>query len=346
MTVWRSSQSPTASDHCPAVFPPLAGPLGDWTRHHSLHIDTQACISGSTHLLGSGRGRLKIPTTPPPWSPQSDLAPYYIEGKRRGLAPSARAHRNLELTWSAAALPAVRQRSTAARLGKSPRPCSASTSIGSPGACNPAVGGPARGQLVHEVDAPRGVIARLADARPYRSACSTPARGPGVWALRARPTSRQYARQSCQCCTHTAQTCKLREAMVTGLEVELGGSTNPKHNAGTAAELWAGSPRAHFFCSVYARRGRDPHHRHLSSGAKIWVGQQSMKRRPRRRARPPKAHRRLQALGFPPVASKPAPPPGGPPQCGLGSSSKSSPATPKGRYFSIDASAWVEEVSR
>ena len=59
--------------------------------------------------------------------------------------------------------------------------------------CNPAVGGPAKSQLVHEVDALGGVIGRLADATALQKRILNASRGPAVWAL--------------------------REAMVTGLEV-------------------------------------------------------------------------------------------------------------------------------
>mgnify|MGYP000697539334 CR=1 FL=1 len=51
--------------------------------------------------------------------------------------------------------------------------------------CNPAVGGPAKSQLVHEVDALGGVIGRLADATALQKRILNASRGPAVWALRA-----------------------------------------------------------------------------------------------------------------------------------------------------------------
>jgi tRNA uridine 5-carboxymethylaminomethyl modification enzyme len=85
--------------------------------------------------------------------------------------------------------------------------------------CNPAVGGPAKSQLVHEVDALGGVIGRLADATALQKRVLNASRGPAVWALRAQTDKRQYARQMLQLLQHTPNLA-LREAMVTGLEVE------------------------------------------------------------------------------------------------------------------------------
>jgi len=85
--------------------------------------------------------------------------------------------------------------------------------------CNPAVGGPAKSQLVHEVDALGGVIGRLADATALQKRILNASRGPAVWALRAQTDKRHYARQMLQLLQHTPNL-HLREAMVTGLVVE------------------------------------------------------------------------------------------------------------------------------
>ncbi|PZV01665.1 MAG: tRNA uridine-5-carboxymethylaminomethyl(34) synthesis enzyme MnmG, partial [Cyanobium sp.] len=85
--------------------------------------------------------------------------------------------------------------------------------------CNPAVGGPAKSQLVHEVDALGGVIGRLADATALQKRVLNASRGPAVWALRAQTDKRQYARQMLQLLQHTPDL-SLREAMVVDLEVE------------------------------------------------------------------------------------------------------------------------------
>jgi len=62
--------------------------------------------------------------------------------------------------------------------------------------CNPAVGGPAKSQLVHEVDALGGVIGRLADATALQKRVlnAQPA-APAVWALRAQTDKRQNNRK-------------------------------------------------------------------------------------------------------------------------------------------------------
>jgi len=85
--------------------------------------------------------------------------------------------------------------------------------------CNPAVGGPAKSQLVHEVDALGGVIGRLADATALQKRVLNASRGPAVWALRCQTDKRQYARQMLQLLQHSPNLA-LREAMVTGLVVE------------------------------------------------------------------------------------------------------------------------------
>jgi tRNA uridine 5-carboxymethylaminomethyl modification enzyme len=85
--------------------------------------------------------------------------------------------------------------------------------------CNPAVGGPAKSQLVHEVDALGGVIGRLADATALQKRVLNASRGPAVWALRAQTDKRQYARQMLQLLQHTPNLA-LREAMVTELVVQ------------------------------------------------------------------------------------------------------------------------------
>ena len=49
--------------------------------------------------------------------------------------------------------------------------------------CNPAVGGPAKSQLVHEVDALGGVIGKMADSTAIQKRILNASRGPAVWAL-------------------------------------------------------------------------------------------------------------------------------------------------------------------
>ncbi|CAI5998971.1 unnamed protein product [Closterium sp. NIES-65] len=55
--------------------------------------------------------------------------------------------------------------------------------------CNPAVGGPAKSQLVHETDALGGEIGRMTDRCYVQKRVLNRSRGPAVWALRAHPHS-------------------------------------------------------------------------------------------------------------------------------------------------------------
>lgn len=135
--------------------------------------------------------------------------------------------------------------------------------------CNPAVGGPAKSQLVHEVDALGGVIGRLADATALQKRVLNASRGPAVWALRAQTDKRQYARQMLQLLQHTPNLA-LREAMVTDLEVE-GDKTNADSNQGQATITGIRT----YFGSTYGAKAVI-----LTAGTflggKIWVGSQSM----------------------------------------------------------------------
>ncbi len=59
--------------------------------------------------------------------------------------------------------------------------------------CNPAVGGPAKSQLTHEVDALGGEIGKMADRTYLQKRILNSSRGPAVWALRAQTDKREYA---------------------------------------------------------------------------------------------------------------------------------------------------------
>ena len=129
--------------------------------------------------------------------------------------------------------------------------------------CNPAVGGPAKSQLVHEVDALGGVIGRLADATALQKRVLNASRGPAVWALRAQTDKRQYARQMLQLLQHTPNLA-LREAMVTELVVQ-----------GTpGADARISGIRTYFGSSYGA--GAVILTTGTFLGGQIWVGNQSM----------------------------------------------------------------------
>lgn len=59
--------------------------------------------------------------------------------------------------------------------------------------CNPAVGGPAKSTLVHEVDAMGGWIGRVADRTYLQRRVLNKSKGPAVYALRAQTDKREYS---------------------------------------------------------------------------------------------------------------------------------------------------------
>lgn len=80
--------------------------------------------------------------------------------------------------------------------------------------CNPAVGGPAKSQLTHEVDALGGEIGKMADRTYVQKRILNSSRGPAVWALRAQTDKREYARVM-KNILETQENLTLREGMVT-----------------------------------------------------------------------------------------------------------------------------------
>jgi len=85
--------------------------------------------------------------------------------------------------------------------------------------CNPAVGGPAKSQLVHEVDALGGIIGKIADETAIQKRILNASRGPAVWALRAQTDKREYSKRMIEILQNT-ENLTLKEAMITDLEVE------------------------------------------------------------------------------------------------------------------------------
>lgn len=59
--------------------------------------------------------------------------------------------------------------------------------------CNPAVGGPAKSTLVHEVDAMGGWIGKVADRTYLQRRILNRSKGPAVWALRAQTDKKEYS---------------------------------------------------------------------------------------------------------------------------------------------------------
>lgn len=89
--------------------------------------------------------------------------------------------------------------------------------------CNPAVGGPAKSQLVHEVDALGGEIGKVADRCYLQKRVLNLSRGPAVRALRAQTDKREYALEMKKIVESTPRL-SIREGMVT--DVLLGKNDN------------------------------------------------------------------------------------------------------------------------
>ena len=82
--------------------------------------------------------------------------------------------------------------------------------------CNPAVGGPAKSQLTHEVDALGGEIGKMADRTYLQKRVLNSSRGPAVWALRAQTDKREYA-QIMKEIVENQENLSIREGMATDL---------------------------------------------------------------------------------------------------------------------------------
>ncbi len=140
--------------------------------------------------------------------------------------------------------------------------------------CNPAVGGPAKSQLVHEVDAMGGVIGRLADETALQKRILNASRGPAVWALRAQTDKRLYARKMLQILQQTPNLA-IREAMVTGLEVETLNQKNQSFDKNGLERIGKIKGIKTYFGSIYEAQAVI-----LTTGTflggKIWIGNQSM----------------------------------------------------------------------
>jgi len=200
--------------------------------------------------------------------------------------------------------------------------------------CNPAVGGPAKSQLVHEVDALGGVIGRLADATALQKRLLNASRGPAVWALRAQTDKRQYARQMLQLLQQTPNLA-LREAMVTGLEIE-GEATEP--NNGQAQAKITGIHT--YFGSTYGAQAVI-----LTAGTflggKIWVGSRSMAAGRAGEQAAEGLTEALQGLGFTTGRLKTGTPARVDRRSIALDQLEAQPSDASDRFFSFDPTAWV-----
>ncbi len=140
--------------------------------------------------------------------------------------------------------------------------------------CNPAVGGPAKSQLVHEVDALGGIIGKLADVTALQKRVLNASRGPAVRALRAQTDKRLYSHEMLKVLQNTPNL-KIREAMVTGLEIE----HYPKKIEKKTPEIeervgFVKGVKTYFGSVFYAKAVVLTTGTFL--GGRIWIGNQSM----------------------------------------------------------------------
>ena len=193
--------------------------------------------------------------------------------------------------------------------------------------CNPAVGGPAKSQLVHEVDALGGVIGRLADATAIQKRILNASRGPAVWALRAQTDKRLYSRQMLQLLQHTPNLA-LREAMVTGLETN--GEGDQQRISGIRT----------YFGSVYGAEAVI-----LTAGTflggRIWVGHQSMAAGRAGEQAAEGLTEALQQLGFHTDRLKTGTPARVDRRSIALDQLEEQPSDAANRFFSFDPAAWV-----
>jgi tRNA uridine 5-carboxymethylaminomethyl modification enzyme len=125
--------------------------------------------------------------------------------------------------------------------------------------CNPAVGGPAKSQLTHEIDALGGEIGKIADRTYLQKRILNSSRGPAVWALRAQTDKREYAAVM-KGIVENQENLTIREGMVTDLILD-------DNNEVSGLETYFG---VSFHCkAVILTTG-------TFLGGKIWVGNKSM----------------------------------------------------------------------
>ncbi|MEO1465951.1 MAG: tRNA uridine-5-carboxymethylaminomethyl(34) synthesis enzyme MnmG, partial [Cyanobacteria bacterium J06633_1] len=125
--------------------------------------------------------------------------------------------------------------------------------------CNPAVGGPAKSQLTHEIDALGGEIGKVSDRTYLQKRVLNASRGPAVWALRAQTDKREYAAVMKQI-VENQENLSIREGMVTDLVLG-------KNDEVIGIETYFGTCFA--AKAVILTTG-------TFLGGKIWVGNKSM----------------------------------------------------------------------
>ena len=208
--------------------------------------------------------------------------------------------------------------------------------------CNPAVGGPAKSQLVHEVDALGGIIGKLADITAIQKRILNASRGPAVWALRAQTDKRQYSREMLQILQQTPNLA-LREAMVTGLELKELNSSKASTNKGNDQRVGTITGIQTYFGSTYRAKAVI-----LTTGTflggKIWVGNQSMSAGRAGEQASEGLTEELQKIGFQISRLKTGTPARVDRRSIRLDALEEQPSDASDRFFSFDPNAWVSGV--
>jgi tRNA uridine 5-carboxymethylaminomethyl modification enzyme len=191
--------------------------------------------------------------------------------------------------------------------------------------CNPAVGGPAKSQLVHEVDALGGEIGKMADRTYLQKRVLNSSRGPAVWALRAQTDKREYAAVM-KTIVDNQPNLVIREGMATDLVLDA-------HDAVIGVQTYFDVA---FACkAVVLTTG-------TFLGGKIWVGNKSMAAGRAGEFAAVGLTETLNRLGFETGRLKTGTPARVDRRSVDFSQLEPQPSDPDVRWFSFDPAVWVE----
>ncbi len=191
--------------------------------------------------------------------------------------------------------------------------------------CNPAVGGPAKSQLTHEVDALGGEIGKVSDRTYLQKRVLNASRGPAVWALRAQTDKREYAAVMKQI-VENQENLSIREGMVTDLVLG-------KNDEVIGIETYFGSCFA--AKAVILTTG-------TFLGGRIWVGNKSMEAGRSGEFAAIGLTETLNKLGFETGRLKTGTPARVDKRSVDYSKMQAQPPDLESRWFSFDPTAWIE----
>ncbi len=191
--------------------------------------------------------------------------------------------------------------------------------------CNPAVGGPAKSQLTHEIDALGGEIGKVSDRTYLQKRVLNASRGPAVWALRAQTDKREYAAVMKQI-VENQENLSIREGMVTDLVLG-------KNDEVIGIETYFGTCFA--ANAVILTTG-------TFLGGKIWVGNKSMDAGRSGEFAATGLTQTLNQLGFETGRLKTGTPARVDRRSVDYSKMQAQPGDEEIRWFSFDPEAWVE----